>query len=72
VNIVFAWIILGAVVAVFSFGLPFLQWRLDTWSYNGYWKIWRGWNAVLWGLLFGAGLMSLGIVWSLHQIGALG
>lgn len=65
-NIVFAWLILGAVVAALSFVVPVLD------SYGDYWEAWRSWNLFIWGILIGAFALSAGIVWSLAQLGALG
>lgn len=65
-NILLAWLILGAVVAALSFVPPI------TGSYGDYWEAWRSWNLFVWGILVVAGLISLGLVWSLAQLGALG
>lgn len=64
-NIVLAWLILGAVLAAVSFVLPALT------SFGDYWEAWRAWNLFIWSILVGAGLVALAIVWALAQLNVL-
>jgi hypothetical protein len=67
-NVVFAWLIISAIVAAVSFGLPAAIRHADYVNVNSYWEDWAKINGLLWGLLLAVFAIAGGLTWAIYQI----